>query len=148
MSDLDVSGLEKIERMMKGKMPSIKVGIMGDGAARDEATNAEVGVAHEFGTENLPQRSFLRMPLNLKMNEYLENSGILDENVFAKAIKEGGVFTIAKKLGIMGETIVLDAFDTGGFGEWEPSDFSNKKVHQTLVETQQLRDSITNRVEK
>ena len=49
-------------------------------------------------------------------------------------------------MGAVGESIVQDAFSTGGFGKWKPSRMENKQTKQTLVETQQLRNSITSDV--
>ncbi len=55
---------------------------------------------------------------------------------------------LVKKVAVVAEGIVAEAFDTGGFGQWPPSDMTHKKVHQTLVETQQLRNSITSEVKE
>jgi len=37
---------------------------------------------------------------------------------------------------------VAEAFKTGGFGQWKPSDMKYKKNKQTLVEEGFLRDSV------
>jgi phage gpG-like protein len=148
---LDLKGMEKLERMLKQKLPKIKVGILGPKDARkdDDAagSNASIGLIHEFGTEHMPQRSFLRFPLTEKFHEYLEKSWLLNKKDLDAAIKEGGFTKIYKKVGVIAETVIIDAFDSGGFGKWEPSNMKNKKNHQTLVETQQLRNSITSEVE-
>lgn len=139
-----------LDKILKGfkKPPVAAVGVMGDHAHRKEGeeTNASIGARHEFGTDKLPIRSFLRVPLTNKMSEFLEKSGAFDQESLDEIIRTGSLEAWVKKIGVVGEAVVLEAFNTGGFGEWKPSDMTHKKVHQTLVETQQLRNSITSEV--
>jgi|AntAceMinimDraft_6_1070360.scaffolds.fasta_scaffold00196_19 phage gpG-like protein len=146
---VDTKTMVKIEKMFGQDFPQILIGIMGEKAQRkdeDKLTNADIGLVHEFGTENIPQRSFLMLPLQEKFDQYVKKSGIMSKNTLKEIVKEGGLESLAKKLALIAERVVLDAFDTGGFGQWPPSNMKNKKVQQTLVETQQLRDSITTKV--
>ena len=148
---LNIRGLEQVLKALKGKQPICRVGVLG-GKARDSKggnatkTNAEIGAAHEFGTEVLPQRSFLRVPISDNLDKAMENSGALDKKVLDEIIKSGSVAPWLKKIAALAEGIVLEAFATGGFGKWKPSDMTYKKNAQTLVETHQLRDSITSEV--
>lgn len=144
---LNTKVLDKILKGLK-KPPVAAVGVMGDHAHRKEGeeTNASIGARHEFGTDKLPIRSFLRVPLTNKMSEFLEKSGAFDQESLDEIIRTGSLEAWVKKIGVVGEAVVLEAFNTGGFGEWKPSDMTHKKVHQTLVETQQLRNSITSEV--
>ena len=122
---------------------------MGESGARkggDGHTNAEIGIRKEFGEGHLPLRSFLRMPITEKFQQYLEASGAFTKETISEVIKEKSLYNWIKKFGILGERIVMDAFASGGFGQWKPSNMNYKKVHQTLVETQQLRDSISSEV--
>lgn len=109
-------------------------------------TNAEIGAAHEFGTDKLPIRSFLRIPIAEKLQEYLELSRAFDEDTVKAVIKEGTIKQWVKKVATVAEAIVSDAFDSRGFGRWKASDMRHKQNHQTLVESQQLRNSITSEV--
>ena len=132
-----------------GNIPYAKLGILGASGARKEGdgpTNAEIGIRHEFGEGHLPLRSFLRMPITEKFQQYLEASGAFTKETISEVIKEKSLYNWIKKFGILGERIVMDAFASGGFGQWKPSNMKYKKVHQTLVETQQLRDSISSEV--
>lgn len=129
----------------------VRLGILGKQGLRKEMdgpTNAEIGAAHEFGTERLPIRSFLRMPITEHLKARLEQSGAFDKDTLKEVVREGSIDAWLAKVGIVGEAIVQEAFATGGFGQWKPSDMSDKKVHQTLVETQQLRNSITSEVKE
>lgn len=147
--ELKTEGLDKLLKALKKKPPVAQVGVLGDKNARSGLvnSNATVGAAHEFGTTKSPQRSFLRVPITDNLQKYMERAG---EPFWKAAIKDiikaGALTEWAKRLGLIGETIVGDAFDSGGFGKWKPSNMKNKKVQQTLVETQQLRNSITSRV--
>ena len=153
MSDIDdethinTKGLDQLIKAM-GKVPTARIGILGDNTNRqkNKNTNATVGAAHEFGTEKLPIRSFLRIPISENMDKYLEKSGAFDTDAIKKVIKESSLFVYWQKIALVGERIVADAFSTGGFGKWKPSDMTHKKNQQTLVETKQLRDSIASDV--
>ena len=63
-----------------------------------------------------------------------------------RVIEEGSIQAWIEKVGIVGVETVLEAFATGGFGQCKPSNMDHKKNKQTLVETQQLRNSITSDV--
>ncbi len=141
-------GLKNLIKMMKGPLPMAKVGILGDKTKRSDGalSNAEIGAKHEFGDDGMPVRSFLRIPISENLQSYLDKSGALDKTVFEKAIKSGNFEEFIGKVGVVAETIVLDAFDSRGFGRWKESNMKFKKVKQTLVETQQLRNSITSEV--
>lgn len=154
MSDgvtLEVKGLDQLLKALKAAPPKCRVGILGDKDKRTQGnapSNAEVGAAHEFGTSILPQRSFLRVPISENLQKRMESSGALDKKVLADVIRQGSILPWMKKIAILAEGIVADAFNTGGFGKWKPSNMSEKKNHQTLVETHQLRDSITSEVKE
>lgn len=147
--------LNQLIKAFKGKTPVVSVGIMGtdgtklkitgDGFAHGAlaSTVAEVGAAHEFGTSKLPRRSFLRMPLTKNLHRFLNKAGAFDPAKLQEVVESGTLVPWMKKIAITAEQVIQAAFDTGGFGEWIPSDITKKKNPQTLVETQQLRRSIT-----
>lgn len=145
---LNMDGLKKFLKAFQGKLPVIRVGILGTTARHDDGstTNAEVGAAHEFGTSRVPMRSFLRVPLSEHLAKNLEQAGAFSEQAVAKIIDQGSLSNYAQKIGIEAVGIVMDAFDTSGFGKWQSlkaSTMDRKKVKQILVETQQLRNSVT-----
>lgn len=149
--EFDSKKLDAFIKALKGDLPIARIGILGDKSQRTgktlaTITNAQIGRKHEFGEDGMPVRSFLRVPLIDHMQEYLEKSGAFTPDVLLKVINEKSVFQWVAKIGIVGESIVADGFDSGGFGKWQPSNMKFKKNHQTLVETQQLRNSITSSV--
>lgn len=145
MSDLNTKDLDKLIKALSYDLPGVKAGIFGAQSAREEGetTNAEVGAKHEYGLDGMPVRSFLRMPITLHLFDRLEQSGAFTEEVLRRVFYEGSIVPWMQKVGIVVEGIILEAFDTGGFGQWKRSVMSAKKNKQTLVETAQLRNSIT-----
>lgn len=143
----EVKGLDKILKALKTPA-SVRVGILGAKVQRQGGglTNAQIGAQHEFGTTRLPVRSFLRLPLTTLLGKRLEESGALDKAALAKVIAEGSPREWLERVGVLAEGLVIEAFATSGFGTWIQSNMTRKKVQQTLVESGQLRDSITHEV--
>jgi hypothetical protein len=166
MIKMDRMKLLTIQKMIKENKAVARVGIMGSGNARgaktlkqaleileagDTLTNAEIGLWHEFGTTRMKQRSFLRMPLALKLREYVRKSNALKPAMMTKCYEERSMVPLLKRIGVISRGIILEAFDTGGFGRWAPLSpytLSRKKLRQILVETQDLRNSIVFEVVK
>lgn len=145
--ELDTKKLDELIKSLSGKTPQAKVGIIGNLSARtDDSNNAAIGLKHEFGMEGLPIRSFLRMPLIEFMQKYLDKSDAFSREALKDVIAKRSITPWITKIGFIAETIIADAFQSGGFGKWKPSNMNFKKNHQTLVETQQLRNSITSEV--
>lgn len=148
---LELKGLNQILKALKAEPPQARVGILGSKAVRPGSkgpSNAEIGAAHEFGTTKHPIRSFLRGPISDNLNKDLEAQGAFSKKEIADVIQSGSVVSWLKKIVIVAEGIVAGAFDSGGYGKWHPSNMAHKKNHQTLVETQQLRNSITSEVKE
>jgi hypothetical protein len=147
-TELNLRGLDQLIKALK-KDGIVKVGILGDGSNRQEGglTNAAIGAAHEFGKGNNPVRSWLRAPLMTKLGPEIEKAGILSKSNIKNMVATGSPLIIFKQIGVLGEAVIQEGFETGGYGGWKPSIMSRKTNHQTLVETQQLRNSVTSEVE-
>ena len=148
---LDTKNLDYLEKLLKKAKVSISVGILGQKNSRpeDAGSNALIGAVHEFGSaeKNIPERSFLRMPLNNHFFQNLKSAG-LSKLTFNKVIKEKSMMAFAQKIAIVAEATVIKAFDTGGYGEWPAWKNTNYKNNSNmlLVDTQQLRNSISTEV--
>lgn len=151
MSDIiesDFRGLDKLNRALQN-VPYAKIGILGAKNPRKSGgeTNSSIGYQHEFGIGH-PRRSFLRVPLIDNLKAYVEKSSAFDKDVLANILKEGTLRPWVEILATIGEKIVSDAFDSGGFGKWpawkQPGYQNN--TGQILVDTQQLRNSISSEV--
>lgn len=149
--DIDIRGDLDIAKELTKEVRQIShlvsqradIGIFESKSDRDDGkTNAEVGLAHEFGApeRNIPQRSFLRQPIidgsfeaMLDEKEISINKNILSQlaTLFLKAVKE--------------------EFKTNGRGFWANlSDKTrrkeNKNRDQILRDTKQLYESVDKRV--
>lgn len=143
-NELDMRKLEKLIRALKkGQLRTIKIGIFGSSQRRDGKSNALIGAIHEFGSSKSPQRSFLRQPIQDHLEKELESNGAFDPATLQQVVGEGSTLPWFKKIALTAEAIVAEAFSSGGYGKWVPSNMAHKKNHQTLVETQQLRNSVT-----
>ncbi len=111
-------------------------------------SNAALGLIHEFGSisKNIPARSFLRMPIMMKGKDITtQMSGSSVRN----AVESGNFKKVFQILGIIGEGLVKSAFSTGGFGQWaenKPATIRRKGSAAPLIDTGQLRRSITSDV--
>lgn len=151
--DFNIEGLERIRENLEESKLTAKLGIFGDKNKRDDKTgrtNAEIGADHEFSvpSRNLSRRSFLLDPLTIKGKELTKKVGqIIDRYID----EEGGIEKILELVGIYGESIVQEAFETGGFGTWEPikeATANRKGSWQKLIASSQLRRSVISKVEK
>ena len=151
--ELNTKGLEQLLKSLKNP-PVARVGILGDkstrctGRSQDTPTNAQIGAWHEFGTTRHPVRSFLRLPITMLLDKRLQESDAFNKDVLKRVMQGGSIAPWLRLVAIEAEAIVAGAFDSGGYGTWVPSDMRYKKNHQTLVETQQLRNSITSEVKE
>lgn len=162
----DLSQLEDMLKKLGGEF-SVKIGIIGSAASEtypdSDATNAEVGLYNEFGTERIPPRSFLRMPLEMHQKDLVKAMG---KGEAKERIKSGDVKGFYDALGLAALEIVDQSFPTGGYGSWEanaeitvkggwmtstsgkPFYVKGKKSSAPLIDTGQLRRSISYQVVK
>ena len=114
----------------------VKVGLLGGKAARkgDPINNPSLGFEQEFGnmSHHLPARSFLRMPLRDQLPKRMQAIG---KAVWQALIDSKGIRAALQTLGVYGEEVVDEAFDTGGWGQWAPwSDSYAQKREQSWRE--------------
>lgn len=150
MSEIEynINGLDALLKAMKATPPIAKVGILGNGARSDGGpSNATIGAAHEFGTTKLPVRSFLRIPISERLEKEMEASGALDKDALQAVISTKSLIPYMKKIAVLAEGIVIGAFGSNGYGKWQAwkAGYSSKSGN-ILVDTNQLRDSITSEV--
>lgn len=148
----------------------VKVGILKETNDRDDGEgNADVGFKMEFGSRGQtsftsdaqmaargrgfmswpagwPARSFIRMPIMMHFPQAVVNEG---EAYWRKAFEHGGVKTLLEWLGFLANAVVLEAFDTGGYGSWPKNSRRTilwKKSSKPLIDSSQLERSITSKV--
>lgn len=145
----NTEGLDKLRHMVEVlDQAEAHVGIFSDKDGRsDGKSNATIGAQHEFGLvsdgSQMPERSFLRMPLHTELGKNLSRSEL--RAGFEALDGE----QLLESLGRSGAKTVQDAFATGGFGQWQS--LSRRTVeakgHDTiLIDKGELADSIGSRV--
>lgn len=113
-------------------------------------TNPEIAAKNEFGV-GVPRRSMLRMPLHLHGDRVLKDAKV-DATVQFKEVARAPVATakrFLKRLGIAGENLVQEAFDTRGFGSWKPNaplTIALKRSDAPLIDKGELRRAVDSRV--
>lgn len=134
---------------LRGKLAkgySARIGILNNLKYPDGTSVALVGTVQEFGsiTNNIPPRSFLRMPLTEKRKELLKDIG--KSQGIAKFIDSGNIEKLFQTIGAIGVGIVQQAFETKGFGKWaanKPQTAKRKGSDSPLIDTGLLRKSVT-----
>lgn len=143
---LDMSGWKHLKKTLEGNYTT-RVGILGSEGSKQHAdtkkTNAEIGAIHELGlVAGIPQRSFLKMPLESKLFSKIE----AEKEQYYTALKNGKLVKWFQALGMWSEEIIDEAFTTSGFGSWAPNapiTIARKGSAMPLIDTGQLRNSIS-----
>lgn len=125
-----------------------EVGLFRNRAARTDTAleNPTIGAWHEFGVveENLPERSWLRMPLMTQLTPKR-----LAEIDWAVILQKRGIKRALAKLGAICLEIIHEAFTTRGFGQWaslRPRTIRKKGNSKILIDTDQMRKAVDFRV--
>lgn len=147
--DFDNSGFKIVKGALKDSLKT-RVGILGSKASADHGdgmTNVEIGSIHEFGSisRNIPARSFLRIPLEEHIWEWVKKN----KDRYNELLETGSVEKWYVALGFEAERIVDEAFTTSGYGKWQalkPITIKRKGSAMPLIDTGQLRASITSQV--
>ncbi len=121
----DFTQLNKLVAGLSKKL-YVDVGILGGAGPTEDGSDTLAGVMakHEFGsiTKSIPERSWLRMPIETKGNN-------IEKAVKPKVealLENGDTKGIFKLIGLACETQIQEAFDTGGFGTWDQLSPSTK----------------------
>lgn len=143
-----IMGSKAQEQHKEAKGHAGKSGLRPSSKRESGLTNAGLGAVHEFGsyTRGIPKRSWLRMPIYAKAREIVTFGGKL----IYETVKAGSAVPMLRALGIACENAIQQAFSTGGFGRWAPdapSTVAAKGSSAPLIDTAQLRRSVTSKVD-
>lgn len=143
-------GLEDLQKRMKDARGRsvVKVGIQETaGAHQGEAEGlsvADVGSFHEFGTDNIPQRSFIRAPIQ---DNKADLQGL--QRTLLREVMLGNKST-GEALALIGEKAQSDmvaAINAGIEPGLEQSTIDAKGSSTPLIDSGQLKQSIRYKVE-
>lgn len=104
----------------------------------------DVAMYMNYGTQKTPERDFITLPFQVKKNAL--------KTAQAKILK--GELNAQKSLRLLGEfgrNIIIEAFESGGFGLWAPDSLytiEHKGSAMPLVDTGVLKSSISYEVAK
>jgi len=143
--------LKKFDQFKKNVLntKTVVVGVLGSNADKthgeSSTTNAEIALTHEMGSfsNKIPRRSFLKDPIDFRINRIIDKT---QELINKYITEQGGAEKILTLIGLEGEAIVQEAFETSGYGQWSslsPSTIEAKKSSAILIDTSQLRSSVT-----
>jgi len=144
---------KQLKAMERAKNAIVKVGLPENETATSKAyksdgdksapTVLEVGIWHEYGTEHVPMRSFLRGPFTEKEGDLKK---VIDGQ-FALVLEKGLDVEVALgRVGLAARNISVGAFKTQGYGVWRDIEQSTKTAKGSsgiLIDTGLLRNSIT-----
>lgn len=120
------------------------------GTGGDEGlTNPEIAAKNEFGV-GVPRRSMLRMPFHLHGDKVLKNAQADARARLAEVARapRRAAQKILDRVGIAGENLVQEAFDSRGFGSWKPNaplTIELKGSDAPLIDTAQMRHAVDSR---
>lgn len=146
--EADFKALDKLIAGLD-KKHYVDVGILGENASKTEAGGATlgmIGAVHMFGTidGSTPKRDFIVMPLQAHQAEIQKQV----EPRMAKHLETGDVKGIFTDIGIAAESVIQDAFDTGGFGTWpdiKQETKDRKGSDAILIDEGKLRKAISSK---
>lgn len=135
----------QLKAMKEIKKKHVAVGVLANeatGRIYENGVNVlQVAAIHEYGLGSSPQRSFLKMPQELKKKEISLFISKQLSKVFEGMQVERGLGLI----GVYNVNLSVDAFATGGFGKWaelSQSTINDKGSSAILTDTGILKNSI------
>ena len=137
--DIDLGWSKLFREMKELDKKSVKVGVQnGDKTEDGKEDLAYIAGTHEFGFDNIPQRSFIRAGVDNKMGQ-IKN---LSENVSGKIIDGMSVKTGLNLIGLEVTGIIQEYISSGNFTPNSPKTIAKKGSSKPLIDTGHLRQSI------
>lgn len=127
-------GWNEIQRKLRQlESKKVDVGLQGD-AGSDIVNRA---FFNEFGTQDIPERSFLRSTLTEKTNEIKNQAENLVQNLGTTDVEQG-----LGRIGLYLETEIKKKVTNGNFTPNAPSTIKQKGSSKPLIDSGQMLNSI------
>lgn len=139
-------GFKKLLRRLVPRAPSVTVGVYGDGKKYPDGTSLlEVATIHEFGAPaaNIPKRSFLIDTANKNERKISRNLALSAERVASGKATHHQALAL---FGVWFEGVVKARIAAGISPANKPLTIKRKGSSKPLIDTGQLRNSITHEV--
>lgn len=141
--DTNFAGLQALAQRLRANMDTVLVGVPAGAEEKDGTPLALVAAANEFGTSDgrIPERAFLRRLRSRRHQRYLMqvNRASLIPVVAGRSTMERAL----ERLGTVAVGIVKREIAEGRFAPNAPSTIAKKGSERPLIDTGQLRQSIT-----
>lgn len=148
----NLKGFNQLQKLSKNVNFVAKVGVLSSTNTREGGalTNAEIGAKHEFGSmaEKIPARSFLKMPIEERKTDInLAAADKMQEICHSHVPNTSDIKDVLTDAALEAVAIIQQAFDTGGFGKWQPLSprtIAQRKNNSSsiLIDSGKLRKSI------
>ncbi len=148
VKDFDGKFLDRLKKSLTGKRDRyVKVGFPSNATESDGTKTALVAAVHEFGSpsQGIPERPFVRPSLD---KNRAKRSALNKQNL--KKVLNGGI-TIDAALGQLGHMAAGDIQEeirNGNFAPLKPATIQRKGSSKPLIDTGQMRQSVTYELEK
>lgn len=126
---------------LRGNRGGVRVGILGD----DQERNVIVGMAQEFGTATIPERSFIRSTIGMMRDKYF---GIMGRG-WARVLEgKATVYQVLDTLGVVAANDIKTRVTTGEHipPPLAPETIARKGSSRPLVDTAQMINSVSHEV--
>ena len=139
----------KAEMEQAAKKPHAVVGVWGEKASETHANsvvpNILIATVHEFGTDQIPERSYIRNTVDLKGKE-IEST--MAKQVDLISLGKATTETVLERLGLFVKGLIQRRISDGIPPPLKEKTIERKKSSKPLVDTGQLRASILHEVRK
>lgn len=140
-------GLKALMKKLSGASGKVAIGVLGSTAGKSHGATTlyDVAAANEFGTSRIPERSFLRATLDLhhaKVVAFCKKQGALV--VRGEITNE----TALERIGLFVQGLIQARIAAGIAPANAPSTISAKGSSKPLIDSGQLRSSITYEVRR
>jgi hypothetical protein len=137
--------IEKLNQLKRG--PHVKVGVLQNTGTHsgDLLTVAEVAAFNEYGTENIPERSFIRSAIQEHRAELIQITGQL-----YKQMSEGKLSTedALGRLGLKIQSLIRNKIDSIEEPPNAERTIARKGSSKPLIDTGQMRQAINYEIVK
>lgn len=135
---------KSIRKLMKNM--SVIAGLpKGSGSYQDGISIVEVGAINEFGTNKIPARSFVRVPIQNAKKSIFKLVALESKKLYSL---KSSVSISLETIGIMMSDKMKESFTNNNWKENAPYTVEKKGSSTPLINSGQLRQSITFEVRK
>ena len=128
---------------------AVNVGIFGEDVAGEIDENGNqvdlvvIAASNEFGTKDIPERSFLRSTVDEKRNRFRTFLSRHKQEMMKDPMRRKRVL---ERLGLLAETEIVKKINSGRFTPLAPATIRRKGSSKPLIDTGRMRQSIASKV--